>query len=275
MSVTIRPYINGGWEADIRVVLPDARSSVSRKKAPASSKSAAERWTAARERVLATARKTEAGHHAGGAGENHPERIRAAFPRAVRESEQAKAERERCEAHDLAGESGAGVRRPAVECGVIDRLPCSIRLLRTPKGAASFDDFDECERLVESARAESQTCLAVLLGGEAGLRCGEIVAPKGGRLRYVPLTKRLTDALRDSRHLRSARVLCDAEGKPLTQKMVQLKLRRAARRANVKEASTSFGTRSVRTSRRVEHPCDPFRSSPGIRTSARRSATCT
>jgi site-specific recombinase XerD len=58
--------------------------------------------------------------------------------------------------------------------------------------------------------------------------------PKGGRLRYVPLTKRLTDALRDSRHLRGARVLCDAEGKPLTQKVVQVMLRRAARRANVK-----------------------------------------
>jgi hypothetical protein len=23
MSVTIRPYVNGGWEADIRVALPD------------------------------------------------------------------------------------------------------------------------------------------------------------------------------------------------------------------------------------------------------------
>jgi integrase len=116
------------------------------------------------------------------------------------------------------------------------------------------------ERLVEAARTESKTYLAVLLGGEAGLRCGEMVAlewrdidfakgkvcversawkgqvgsTKGGRLRYVPLTKRLTDALRDSRHLRGARVLCDAEGKPFTQKVVQVMLRRAARRANVK-----------------------------------------
>jgi integrase len=152
------------------------------------------------------------------------------------------------------------VLKTAVEWGVIERLPCSIRLLRTPKSAASFYDFDEYERLVETARTEPQAYLAVLLGGEAGLRCGEIMAlewsdvdlqkrqlcvarsewkghvtmPKGGRLRYVPLTKRLTDALRDSRHLRGARVLCDAEGKPLTQKVVQVMLRRAARRANVK-----------------------------------------
>jgi integrase len=59
---------------------------------------------------------------------------------------------------------------------VIERVPCSIRLLRTPKSAASFYDFDEYERLVEAAQAESQAYLAVLLGGEAGLRCGEIMA---------------------------------------------------------------------------------------------------
>src|ERR687888_1899680 len=53
MSVTIRPYINGGWEADIRVVLPDGAVVRERKKVPASSKSAAERWADARERVLA------------------------------------------------------------------------------------------------------------------------------------------------------------------------------------------------------------------------------
>jgi len=63
---------------------------------------------------------------------------------------------------------------------------------------------------------------------------GHVTMPKGGRLRYVPPTRRLTDALRETRHLRGARVLCDGEGKPLTQKVVQVMLRRAARRANVK-----------------------------------------
>jgi hypothetical protein len=83
--------------------------------------------------------------------------------------------------------------------------------------------------------------LIALLGGEAGLRCGEMMAlestdvdmntrqlcvarsewkghitpPKGGRLRYVPLTKRLTEALRQARHLRGVRVLCDKRGQPL------------------------------------------------------------
>lgn len=83
-----------------------------------------------------------------------------------------------------------------------------------------------------------------MLGGEAGLRCGEmmalewrdgdlakrqicvqhsewkghVTAPKGGRLRYVPLTVRLATALREHRHLRSARVLCRNNG-PLSLRM--------------------------------------------------------
>ena len=63
---------------------------------------------------------------------------------------------------------------------------------------------------------------------------GHVTVPKGGRLRYVPLTRRLTDALRQARHLRGARVLCDTGGQPLTQKVVQVTMRRVARRANVK-----------------------------------------
>ena len=57
---------------------------------------------------------------------------------------------------------------------------------------------------------------------------------KGGRLRYVPLTQRLTDALSDARHLRGVRVVCDAKGQPLTQKVIQGLMRRIARRANVR-----------------------------------------
>src|SRR5215813_7723899 len=53
MSVTIRPYRRGGWEADIRVVTPDgARHVRERKHVPVSSRSAAVRWAEGRERVL-------------------------------------------------------------------------------------------------------------------------------------------------------------------------------------------------------------------------------
>jgi len=45
---------------------------------------------------------------------------------------------------------------------------------------------------------------------------GHVGAPKRGRVRYVPLTKRVAAALQGARHLRGPRVLCDNEGKPLT-----------------------------------------------------------
>ena len=53
MSVTIRPYVNGGWEVDIRVRAPGRHSTfASGGKRPATSKAAAQRWAEARERVL-------------------------------------------------------------------------------------------------------------------------------------------------------------------------------------------------------------------------------
>ena len=52
MSVTVRPYVTGGWEVDIRVDLPDGTMIRERKKAPSTSKSTAQRWAEARERVL-------------------------------------------------------------------------------------------------------------------------------------------------------------------------------------------------------------------------------
>src|SRR5205814_1074022 len=114
-----------------------------------------------------------------------------------------------------------------------------VKLLRVDKTKAAFYDEDEYERLVDVARTiDIRTLLVVLLGGDAGLRCGEMIAlewsdvdlvkrqlcvrqsdwngqvgtPKGGRLRYVPLTQRLTGALVEHRHLRSKRVLCQTDG---------------------------------------------------------------
>jgi integrase len=45
---------------------------------------------------------------------------------------------------------------------------------------------------------------------------GHVTATKGGRVRYVPLTNRLGNALRENRHLRGARVLCQRDGSPVT-----------------------------------------------------------
>jgi integrase len=116
------------------------------------------------------------------------------------------------------------------------------------------------ERLVAQAKRSGwRTHLTVLLGGEAGLRCGEMVAlhwadvdlsnrrrcvrhsdwqgqltvPKNGRIRFVPLTERLARALREHRHVRSLRVLCKDDGRPLSRQSLWGRVRRAVRRANV------------------------------------------
>ena len=62
-----------------------------------------------------------------------------------------------------------------------------------------------------------------------------MTTPKGGRLRYVPLTIRLAAAFRDHRHLRSPNVLCQDDGQPLTRQMVQYRVLRASRRAKLSQ----------------------------------------
>ena len=122
--------------------------------------------------------------------------------------------------------------KKAVEWNVIDRMPCTFGLLPI---AETFGGLLRLRRLRAAGRGSegartANAYLVVLLGGEAGLRCGEMIglewsdvdlgkrqlcvqrsewqghvtAPKGGRLRYVPLTTRLATALREHRHLRSA-----------------------------------------------------------------------
>jgi integrase len=67
--------------------------------------------------------------------------------------------------------------KKAVEWEVLDRMPCDIKLLPVPKSSMAFYDFDEYERLVAAAKAIDQVAhVIVLLGGEAGLRCNEMIA---------------------------------------------------------------------------------------------------
>ncbi len=148
----------------------------------------------------------------------------------------------------------------AIEWEVMDHMPCTVKLLRTSQREAPFHDFDDYHRLIGAAKAvDAQAHLVVLLGGNAGLRCGEMMAlewtdidfdqgrlhvnrsdwkgnvtePKGWRSRTIRMTTRLADALRGHRHLRGLRVLCQMDGKPLTQKMVRSLVLRVARKANV------------------------------------------
>lgn len=54
--------------------------------------------------------------------------------------------------HLLTPAEVAGLLRTAVEWNVIDRVPCSVKLLPVPKGSRSFHDVDEYERLVAAAK---------------------------------------------------------------------------------------------------------------------------
>jgi integrase len=298
MSVTVRPYRRGGWEVDITIRLPNGSRHRERSKAPTRSKSAAVRWGEDREREwyyqLTHPRPQDEPKKEVPTLKEFAPRFLDGHARANRQKPSGIAAKEMIlrvhlipalghkklgaitseDVQRLKRQLGAKAAKTvnniltvlnvllkkAVDWDVIDRLPCSIRLLPAPRTSMSFYDFDEYERLVAAAKStDSSANLIVLLGGEAGLRCGEMLAlewsdvdlgkrqlcvqrsdwnghvtsPKGGRLRYVPLTVRLAMAFREHRHLRSARVLSQDDGQPLTRQMVQYRVLGAERRANV------------------------------------------
>lgn len=122
----------------------------------------------------------------------------------------------------------------AAEIGVIPAVPVTFRQLKTAPAEIEFYEPEIFEKLVATAKElDPRAYLTVLLGGEAGLRRGEIAAlewddidftrkflhvqrseskgqlstPKSGRSRRVDLTSRLLQALRENRHARGPRVL--------------------------------------------------------------------
>jgi integrase len=294
MSVKIRPYRKGGWEVDIAVMLPDGTRRRERRRVSVSSKTAALRWAYARERVLLTQKPATVKRDVPTLAAFAP-RFLSGYAVANRQKPSGVAAKEtilRCHLVPLLGAKRldaitnediqrlkahlhdratktlnntlstlAVLLKVAVEWGVIERMPCTVRLLRVPQTTEmAFHDFAEFDRLVKAAQGiDPRAHLIVLLGGDAGLRCGEIQAlewqdvdlerrqlwvrrsewkghvgvPKGGRPRLVPLTQRLAAALRAYRHLQGPRVLCQGDGSGLTQKIVQVFVRRAARRAGL------------------------------------------
>ncbi len=293
MSVKIRRYKRGGWEVDIQIELPDGTRLRERKKSPVSSKSASLRWGLARERELTFHRPEKPRREVPTLREFAP-RFLDGYARANRQKPSGIASKEinlRIHLIPFLGKKKLNkinnediqhlksrlykkapktvnniltvlnkLLKVAEEWDVIEDMPCSIKLLKTQAKEAAFHDFDEYNRLVEAAKkTDPQSYLAVLLGGDAGLRCGEIMAlewtdidfskrqvlvqrsewkghvtaPKGGRSRRVPLTTRLTNALKDFRHLRGPRVLYQNNGQSATQKVVRNLVLRAARRANL------------------------------------------
>ncbi len=201
------------WEVDIQILLPDGSAWRERKKAPVTSPSAALRWGQARERTMLlngppTTKKEVPTLEAfaprfidgyARANRHKPSGIAAkeTILRVHLIPQLGTKELDRITNEDVQRlKSALGEKSPktvnnvlatlsrmltvAVEWGVIDALPCTVKQLKTLRPAVAFHDFGDFEILVTSAKAiDPNSYLITLLGGEAGLRCGEMMALEG------------------------------------------------------------------------------------------------
>lgn len=293
MAIKLRKFRNGGTEVDIRVESGDGTEVRKRVKAPTSNASAAAKWARRRERELMFFGEFLPVTEVPDLATFAPQYLDR-YARANRQKPSAIASQEailknhllprfghlkldQLTVEDVQKLKGAlremtpktvnnilsvlnSILRVAVEWQVIVEKPCAIKLLRTARTDAAFFDFAEYARLVDAAqKIDGRAHVAVLLGGDAGLRCGEMLAlewsdvnlslgqmaieranwegqitlPKGGRPRRLPLTSRLAQALEARRRGKFKLVICDAEGKSLTRKVLQHLVRRSARLASL------------------------------------------
>lgn len=150
----------------------------------------------------------------------------------------------------------------AADRELIDFVP-RVTFLKVQPPDFDFLDFDEAERLLEAARRECDSYAMILLGVDAGLRVGEIRAlqwddidlvrrmltvqrtdyrghlgtTKGGRIRRIPMTRRLTGAFKAHRHLIGPWVFCSLDGERLTRGEADTKLWRPCRRAGLRKVT--------------------------------------
>ena len=223
MTVTIRPYKRGGWEADIVLTFPGRPKFRERRKAPVTTKSAAKRWGEERERqIIQRFNETDPSEdgeiEAPEISKKEVPTLKAFIPRYMKNYCEANRQRPStlsrkesiCRAHlipklgkkrldrftpediqglkadlDYMSTRGANtvikllraILNVAVEWKVIGQLPVRIKPLRESEPPPKFYDFHEYARLVVAAQAhDPRTHVVTLLGGDAGLRCGEMLA---------------------------------------------------------------------------------------------------
>jgi integrase len=153
--------------------------------------------------------------------------------------------------------------RVAVEWEVIDQLPCKLKLLKYRPPEMEFYGFGDYAKLVAAAeKMDGSVLVVVLLGGDAGLRAGEMLAlewsdidfargfivvarsewegevdtPKGGRSRRVPMTAKLVATLKEHQketRLRGARVLRSPRGGAVTQETLREWMGQVQRKAGL------------------------------------------
>jgi integrase len=146
----------------------------------------------------------------------------------------------------------------AVKWGRLSCVP-AIDWLKAPKPPFDFLDFSEATRLIDAAEGEWQTLIVIAL--KTGMRQGELLAlrwedvdlvagklritcsvsrgvittPKSGKPREMPLSDAAVRALKAHRHLRGPLVFCDVEGQMLTKGACKWPLKRAYKRAGLRE----------------------------------------
>jgi len=297
MTVTIRDYPGGRKEADIRFRLPNGE--VVRKKlvCPVSSTSGARRWGEARERDLYQkalsvrggspqklvptfdrfaprfiAEFAVANHHKpSGIASKQSVIDKHLLPRfgSKRLNEITDADIQKLKA-DLAVRNPKTVNNVlsvlnkmltvAAQWGEIIEPPVRIRLLKTQNREMSFYEPADYTKLVNAAGEIGwQDELIVRLGGDAGLRRGEMlgardsnvdfvrhvlviqnnvvgdkeVATKGLKVRRVPLTPRLEELLHQAVDQRNGRVLRQTKTTAMTAKMLRVRMKHIQRRAGL------------------------------------------
>ena len=159
----------------------------------------------------------------------------------------------------------AAIVHAAERWGVIEKGSLTFKKVKQPLRHPKFYDFGQYRQLTQAARPNVELHAAVRLGGDAGLRRGEILglrwanvhfdrhkllvcdnlvrsvrdpsplvirAPKGGRPRWVPMSEPLEKALR-ALEQRGEHVLTGPKGQYLTPTWLAKRLAVAQRRAGV------------------------------------------
>lgn len=295
MGIRITQHKRGWWMVDIRLRLPTGVQIRDRKKAPVSSRSAAERWGQARvnhllafgttpeKKEVPTLAQFEARFIDGYAIANRQKHSGIVSKRSIfkhhlvpqlgakRLDEISTADVQALKA-DLAARGKAPktvncvltvlkkLLDVAVDWEVISAAAAKIELVKLDEQEMRFYDQEQFEALLMASRkVDPRAELVVLLGGDAGLRKGEIVAveqqdvdrkrgiltvrhgewrgvvssTKGNRARPIPMTERLAAALAASRHLRGDRVLYRDDGRTVSPKMLYMWMCSAQRLAGL------------------------------------------
>jgi integrase len=168
----------------------------------------------------------------------------------------------------------AKLLKVALKWKLLDAMPCTIELVKVSNASPEFYEFEDFARLTQAAaKIGTRELAVVLLGGDAGLRRGEMMGlrwcdvdfrrkqlrieqaawrrstraareanvpqwtvdtPKGGKGRIVPMTKALSEALQTHRHLRGEHVLTLEDGTPAPGHVLRDWLESSQRRAGLR-----------------------------------------